>query len=44
MEYFIILIVGFVAGYYVGERYDIMDTLNDAWEWVKEKIIFRFYK
>ena len=44
MEYFIILIVGFVAGYYVGERYDIMDTFNDVWEWVKEKIIFRFYK
>jgi len=44
MEYFIILIVGFVAGYYVGERYDIMDIFSDSWEWVKKNLILRFYK
>jgi hypothetical protein len=44
MEYLIIFIIGFAVGYFVGERYDIKDLFIDSWEWIKEKIIFKFYK
>jgi hypothetical protein len=44
MEYLLIFIIGFATGYYVGERYDIKDFFIDSWDWIKEKIILKFYK